>query len=79
MSDTRATYKDAGVDIDAGLRRIPNEGRRFGDPRPAVLAGVGAFGGCSPSRGSPIWQSLSWRHRLTAWARKAHRKSVQPL
>jgi phosphoribosylformylglycinamidine cyclo-ligase len=46
MSDTRLTYKDAGVDIDAGnalVDRIkPLVGRTA---RPEVLTGLGGFGG----------------------------------
>ena len=46
MSDTRLTYKDAGVDIDAGnalVERIKPLVRRT--MRPEVLAGLGGFGG----------------------------------
>ena len=46
MSDTRLTYKDAGVDIDAGnalVDRIKPLVRRTA--RPEVLTGLGGFGG----------------------------------
>ncbi len=46
MADTKLTYKDAGVDIDAGnalVERIKPLVRRTG--RPEVLAGLGGFGG----------------------------------
>jgi phosphoribosylformylglycinamidine cyclo-ligase len=46
MSDKQLTYKDAGVDIDAGNELV----ERIGDAvestrRPEVLAGLGGFGG----------------------------------
>ena len=46
MADTKLTYKDAGVDIDAGnalVERIKPLVRRT--QRPEVLAGLGGFGG----------------------------------
>ena len=52
MSDTRATYKDAGVDIDAGLRAVSlMKDAVSATHGPAVLAGVGAFGGLFSLKG----------------------------
>src|SRR5207244_12556588 len=46
MKDKGTTYRDAGVDIDAGdalVERIKPLARRTA--RPEVLAGIGGFGG----------------------------------
>src|SRR5438128_11671852 len=48
MKDKGTTYRDAGVDIDAGdalVERIKPLARRTA--RPEVLAGIGGFGGLS--------------------------------
>ncbi len=46
MSDKRLTYKDAGVDIDAGNELVRRIGAAVDSTRrPGVLAGLGGFGG----------------------------------
>jgi phosphoribosylaminoimidazole (AIR) synthetase len=61
------SYKDAGVDIDAGealVERIKSVAKRTA--RPEVMGGLG---GLAPSaRSRPATSSQSWCPAPTAWA-----------
>ena len=61
------SYKDAGVDIDAGealVERIKSVAKRTA--RPEVMGGLG---GLAPSaRSRPATNSLCWSPAPTAWA-----------
>lgn len=77
MENKSVTYKDAGVDIDAGNRLVDMiKPMVKSTSRPEVLTEIGGFGGYSPSMPTNI-KSPPWSRLPMAWEQNSNSHSIR--